>query len=283
MFMIRIITNIVLLLFVITAIFSCDKIEEPYMVKTNTENNTDTSKHFRRILVEDYTGHRCGNCPRSHEKLQDLIGIYGNKLVPISMHVGFFAMPLGQYTKDYRTPAGDDLNTYFGNDNAGLPNGMINRFTWEGTTTLGYSLWQQVIDSLLNVELEADVKITNTYNSAANSLDVKVVVTSLTDISSKINLAVYIKEDSLVSLQTDYDHNPVDISGYTHRYVMRGAINSTWGDVVGETGMSMNQSLTKTYSYTLNSAWNAAHCKVVAFVYYDDTKVIIQADECAVK
>lgn len=282
--MFKVIKNIASLLLVITVIFSCDKIEEPYMVKSTNVNNIDTSTHFRRILIEDYTGHTCGNCPRSHEKLQDLIEIYGNKLVPICMHVGSFAEPHAgtKYSTDYRTPAGDELNLFFGNENAGLPNGMINRFSLDGNVTLSHSVWQQVIDSLLNIALEADLKISSTYNASSNSLDVSVVITALTDITSKVNLVVYIKEDSLISCQMDYAHNPVDIIDYTHRYVMRGAINSTWGDVVGETGMSMNQSITKTYSYTLNSAWNASHCKIVAFVYYDDTKVIIQADEQSV-
>lgn len=260
-------------------ISSCDKIEEPYMVKLSNNNNIDTTEHFRKILVEDYTGHRCGNCPIAHEKLQELIGIYGNKLVPISMHVGFFAMPLNPYNIDYRTTAGDELNTYFGNDNAGLPNGMINRFTLGDKTVLNNSLWQQAIDSLLKLDLEADIKITNVYNSSSNSLNISVLITSLIDISSKIKLAVYLKEDSLISMQTWYGNDPVDIPNYTHRYVMRGAINSTWGDVVSETGMNKNQSITKTYSFTPKLAWKISNCSVVAFLYYDDTKIIIQADE----
>jgi hypothetical protein len=252
---------------------------------TDTTDSTDTSDtviYIRKILLEDYTGHRCGNCPRSHEKLQELLNVYGIKIVPLCVHAGFFAMPMSQYTADYRTSTGNDLNTYFGNSNAGLPNGMVNRTELDGNVIIQHSNWEQVIQGILLLEPEMDIKIVNDYNSTSNTLKTDIKLTSLNEFSQTLKLAVYLKEDSIVSFQTDYDHDPQDISDYIHRHVLRDAINSTWGDLVSDQIITVNQTINFSYYYTLNSSWQSSKCSVVAYVYDDETKQIIQAEEIKV-
>lgn len=271
---------LVILIF-IGFIASCDIIQEPYIEKkdNNPVDTTDTTVYIRKVLLEDYTGHRCGNCPRSHEKMQELLNTYGDKIVPISVHVGFFAMPIGQYTAEYRTSTGNELNTYFGNDNAGLPNGMVNRINWQGDVVLNYSSWQQVIESIITNEPDLGIDIKNTYNQGTKVLDTKIDIKGLKDITGNFKLAVYIVQDSIVSMQTDYNASPQDIPNYVHRHVLRGAINSTWGDVIALQTISKGEEISRTFNYTINSAWNSEKCYVLAYVYNDENKEVIQAEE----
>ena len=59
-------------------------------------------RECKKILLEDYTGHKCGNCPRAAEKAEELKEIYGDQLIPIAIHAGFFASDFGgNFTTDF--------------------------------------------------------------------------------------------------------------------------------------------------------------------------------------
>ena len=67
---------------------SCDVIEEPFTEEIVVGGCAEKCK---KILLEDYTGHKCGNCPRAAEKAEELKAIYDDQLVSIAVHAGFFA------------------------------------------------------------------------------------------------------------------------------------------------------------------------------------------------
>jgi hypothetical protein len=48
----------------------------------------------KKVLVEDYTGHTCGNCPAAARMLNDTIKpLYGDRLIVLGIHAGYFAEP----------------------------------------------------------------------------------------------------------------------------------------------------------------------------------------------
>jgi len=59
--------NILFIAFAFSIVItSCDVLEGPFDEQVN--NNIDTTKPLRKILLEDYTGHTCGNCPCAAEE-----------------------------------------------------------------------------------------------------------------------------------------------------------------------------------------------------------------------
>ena len=46
----------------LTILYSCDVIEGDYMT-SGTTNLGDTTSVVKKVLIEDFTGHRCPNCP----------------------------------------------------------------------------------------------------------------------------------------------------------------------------------------------------------------------------
>ena len=135
------------LVFILVIFYSCDKIEKPYKEQVNVPVDTsngegDTINWVQKAVIEDYTGHRCGNCPRAHEELRSLITTYGDKIIPIALHVGYFAQPAGgEYTADYRTSIGDEYDNFYGASDVGLPQGMVNRKEVGGSPILAHSEW----------------------------------------------------------------------------------------------------------------------------------------------
>ena len=76
---------VVLLLF---ALHSCEKVEKPYLPFTPPPPTSDT---IRKILVEDYTGHTCLNCPRAAKVLHSLESkLYPHQIIGLASASGWW-------------------------------------------------------------------------------------------------------------------------------------------------------------------------------------------------
>ncbi|MCF8277126.1 MAG: Omp28-related outer membrane protein [Flavobacteriales bacterium] len=239
----------------------------------------------RNVLVEDYTGHTCGNCPRAAEVLHDLQLTYGSRVIPMAVHVGFFAAvqnnPDGSYATDFRTPAGNAWNTTFGSDAQGLPNGLINRRPHDGSYPYTYTAWTAEVANLLELDPDASLTLDNTYDPTSRTLNTSIEVSIFNDLNSgPYNIIVCLTEDSVIDWQKDYDPALEDESlpDYVHMHVLRTNFNGPWGDQIGTGNLAAGSVFTVNYSLELNPEWVAKNCKVVAFVHRTDTKEVVQAD-----
>jgi hypothetical protein len=272
---------------------SCDKIDPPYKESTNIPPPV-LNPQDQKILVEDYTGHTCGNCPKAARTAQGLKSIYGDRLVIMSVHAGYYAQletnPDSSYSYDFRTPVGNDLDAPsaqggFGISNAGNPNGMVNRKFYNGNRIAAYGSWgthvQDIVDS--NILANGSLVIENSYNSSSRELNTTVKSAIFNDLTKTYKLCVYLIEDSVKNWQKDYDPNfpPLNNPNYWHRDVLRASLNGTWGDLISPVGSGI--AITNQYSITINSTYRESYCKIIAFIYDDATKEIVQVEEKAIQ
>jgi len=251
----------------ISTFTSCDKIETP-VVKTDDTDDDDTTQTevvVRRILMEEYTGHYCSNCPAGATEMQRLVGVYGSQVIPISLHAGntTFNEPhtgSGSYETDFRTTDGNAYATLF--QPFGLPSGMVSRKN--AGAAIAFSQWEAEIISIKDDEPIAEITIINTYDAANREVSIDVETEWLLDggAGNSYKLQVYIIEDHITDWQLDGSTN---VSDYDHRHVFRGAVNTTWGEAVSTTSLGSKDN--KTYTYTLDAGWNADNCEIVAFIY----------------
>lgn len=276
--------NFILIGFLSISILSCDKIEGPYgNGNLGSGGGSDTSVQIiRKILIEDFTGHTCGNCPRAAEALHQIHDLYGNQIVSIAVHAGFFAAPSGtHYSDDYRTQVGNELDQFFGNSSAGLPNGLVNRKSYDLLTILQYTDWASKASEWINSAPDAFITVDPTYSSSDRSLSITANTQILQNIDETLNIVYYLTEDSILSSQKDYDlPSPSLIEDYYHRHMLRGSMNGTWGEQLGE-GVSYteNTQINTSANFTIPTDWNAEKVAVVAVVYRAATKEIIQVEE----
>lgn len=262
---------------------SCDKVEGPYKKSNTPVTPGPDTPLVRKVLVEDYTGHKCGNCPRASKSLYNLKQLYGDRLIIMGIHAGSFAtiLPPGApyYTTDFRTQTGNDLDTDFGISLAGNPNGMVNRRMVSGSYIISSTAWSTEVANVLSSTDPVPVKLTIETSFDATSRQLQVDVTSefFTTLSGTHKLCVFMIEDSIVDWQKDYDVIPNDVPDYTHREVLRGSMNGTYGAVVAPT--TEGSSSTLTYTSTLNASWNEDQFSVIAFIYDEATKEIIQVEQ----
>ena len=64
-------------------------------------------------------------------------------------------------------------------------------------------------------------------------------------------------------------------------HMLRGSMNGDWGEVIIENPV-IDDEIEMTYSITFDAEWVPKNCHVVAFVFAEDLKTIIQVEELAV-
>lgn len=250
----------------------CDKIEGNQF-EDLTGVNTG-----QRVLIEEFTGHKCGNCPEGTKEIQKLISKYGGQLVPVSIHAGSFATTSssGKYSYDFRTESGVELNTNYDVENSGYPAATINRKTVNGKRVFGRSAWASEIQKILTTIPSYKIDIKNEYNKNNHEVTSEVTIKYLnTGTADGLNLVVYVTEDSIINWQKDYSLKPnEDVQNYVHRHVLRSSINGTFGQPFASGKIVQNATIKKSFTYKLSRMgkdgkeefFNPERCSVVAFI-----------------
>lgn len=257
---------------------SCDIVEEPYLVPVGSVE-PGPGEAVRKVLLEDYTGHKCPNCPEAAELAASLKATYGEKLVLLTVHAGSLATPdlTGDFTTDLRTEEGTELDDHFGFGDWGYPTGLVNRTKYQGMTVLYSSFWENAIEAVIDLPPQAEIKLTGSYEGATRKLTCKTETTFLEDITGTYNICVFIVESGIVAAQKTETGVDTD---YVHNHVLRASMNGTWGEPVGTDGSAVkDEVLENEYDYTLPAEWVPENCAVVAFVYNTETEEVVQAEE----
>lgn len=270
----------------------CDKVEFPYT--TNGNGNGGTNDTVRKVLLEDFTGHTCNNCPASHKIADDLQTLYGKQLIVVAIHAGTFAVPRpAPFDYNFSTSEGEALFTYFGVSSN--PIGMVNRIKQtNGSFLIDKGAFateiSKQIDSL-SLEPDAYIHLAPTFNSNDSTLSVATEVTFLTSQpSGKYNLCIAITESEIIKPQKNNDPSVglvPEILNYEHMHALRGMLTPALGDEILDGAPVLDQAIIGNYSqFKFGSDWVPENCHVVAFIYYADgpkMNQIIQAQEVKVK
>ncbi|TXB67993.1 Omp28 family outer membrane lipoprotein [Phaeodactylibacter luteus] len=235
----------------------------------------------RQVLVEEFTGVRCVNCPAGSAALEDLKGQYGEQLVAVSIHAGSFAPPYPESVDTLRTVEGEAILSFLG-EPLGYPTAVVNRKKFPG----GFNLqlprngWAGAIEQELQEAPRALIDINNTYDAATRTLDVCITLEMADDLNAEesVFLTVMLTENDVVDLQLTPESSEPD-PNYVHKHVLRTMMTTPAGNLLQE-DLSAGAFVQKSYSVELLEKWDAANCHVVAFVHLGgETKAVLQAAE----
>ena len=264
----------IILLFAFFA--SCDKIEEPLKEQEGTCGDASIQP-IKKILVEDFTGQKCVNCPDAAEILHQIKEDYCDYVIPISIHVSNFAAPSGTtFLNDYRTETGNELDdeNNFNVSSRGLPNGLVSRTIFGGNLVLGKDEWRAAVDSIRKMQPEVNIIIESTYDETSKKVTAKIKVEVLQSLSYKINLGLYVTEDSIISPQIT--HSGV-VDDYVHMHMLRKGVNGAFGEILANSATA-GDILEKTFTFDANEGWVMKNIGLIAFVSKNETKEILQAE-----
>ena len=268
----KVITYITIILFG----FACNKIENPLKDKqSGTCGDENSPVPIRKILVEDYTGHRCPNCPEAARILDGIHDDYCDHIIPMAVHVSFFADPHEpDFPEDFRTETGSTLDEFYGVSNQGLPGGLVNRKKFDGNTVLGRDTWRSAVDAIYNINPEVNIMIESEYNATDNTIDADITVEFLKDISEAVNLGLYVTEDSIIAPQQDGSEY---VENYLHKHILRKGVNGAFGEKILNSAKK-GDTFEKSFTVPVDTSWNIHHIELIAFISKNSDNEILQAE-----
>ena len=241
--------HLCLFVVVVAALLSCSHIDEEERLI-----ELPHAKISRAVLVEDFTGQRCVNCPNAASEIERLQKEYGkDNVVAVAIHSG----PLAIYSTDkvlgLRTSLGDDYYDYWKVE--AEPSGLIDRKGGVMLLDKWASSVYQELQTEASVELKAAAQV-----SKDGDVEISVDYLAVKDFVGK--LQVWITEDAIVAPQMMPDGTLN--REYVHNHVLRSAVNGAWGDAVA--WHSGEQSV-QSFSAKVQEGWNPQQLSVVAFIY----------------
>lgn len=279
------------IIILISIIISCDIEEGPFIIGSNTYVNPD-----KKVLIEDFTGHLCPNCPGAAREIDAIHDIYGDQIIGMAIHVSTsFASPnaIGSsFDYDFRTNWGDDLDDFYGISAMGLPRGMVNRTGFPNNHKLGKGEWASKVALELNKDIDFKIYISSNENS------INIISNVQNNLNSNYNLVVCLTENNIINWQKDGSEN---IEEYVHNHVLRTILMDE--NLSNSTNYITGQQIEKTINYDLSileqsniqystnnisglgngnaGGWDESNINIVAYIYDNTTKEILQVEEAS--
>lgn len=246
-----------------SAFVACDDIsEKDRFIKV------DATEAQRVVLIEDFTGQNCSNCPDAHVVIESLEEQYGDAVVAVSIHGGKLAISRENTVfgalVGLANPEGDYYNTKF--QVPSWPKGMINR----NGQLYEYSDWASTVRNEItrpsDLGIELDARLLSNADDESKSIKIDVELLPQADIEGA--LQVWVLESGIVARQTTMTGRD---NNYVHNNVLRAAVNGDDGEPVQlKSGVHHTASYSIDIRYNDKERWNPENLSVVAFVYAAD-------------
>lgn len=238
----------------------------------------------RYVLLEDYTGVRCANCPEAAAEIERLQEFYGANLIVVGMHPANVSLTIPHAgDPDLRTDVAKEYFDAF--QMTTLPSGLVNR----KSTIYPSTEWGGAVAEIISNELTyATLSASAALNADDTELSIAVSGEFVENYreSGAINVLAMVLEDSIVVTQTnnqpDLGATP-EIEGYVLNHVLRQVVSDAWGDRVLGEAPERGAAVSASYTVDVNPAWRSDHLSVVIALVNADSREVIQAAQVHVE
>ena len=264
-------------LFSLALFFACEEI--PPVVTPATPGQTQdpggVDEQEKQVLIEEFTGVRCVNCPAGSAAIEDLLAIHGERLIAVSIHAGFFSSPSNDIPLDLRTEGGDEILNLLG-EPLGYPTAVIDRTAFVGgdlQTSSGD--WAGIIAQELANPVRLQIDLQPTYSEEDRNLAVElafIVADNLGD--AELRYTVLLTESNVVGPQ---DTPEGIVADYKHQHVLRTLLTPATGDLLAASP-AQGERIEKTLEFVLPDDYDAEQVEVIVFAHQGGgEKGVVQA------
>lgn len=253
----------------------------------------------RTVLLVEFTGNRCVNCPGAAMIAHDMLDVISENLVVVGMHPAgiIYTNPIDPEIDFSSEEAMEYLKFYGGSQGTGLPVGVVNGRQFDNTYLQGSSKWtaqvfaQRAIAPNCLIELEHSIEGTN-HNVKATLLP-QVGIESASLIFWLVENNIVGSQSIDATLEESYKKaNPNAeivhgmVTNYVHNHVFRGCLNGFWGEELGKLESVNCPNCgpvlpSANCTFAINEKYVANNCSVVAVLIDTNTKEVIQVAEIA--
>jgi hypothetical protein len=260
----------------------------------------------RRVVLEEYAGATCQNCPLGMLAIDKLKEELPNNFIPISIR---------RYGNDQLSYGLDGYVSFL--NFSGAPSAVIDRTYFDASPMFQYSaskylfnvpedeededpVWCDIVYSELETPAIADIDVTAAINGETNKVDSEVKIRYALD-KSNVNASVFfvVLEDGLTSSQINKFYNVQDenlgewgkngIYGYYNNVevpaddIARAVIGDSYNGTQGFVGSTVTASEEYTTSMTFSipsRVSNFENARLVAILIDNNTDRVINANQC---
>ncbi len=220
----------------------------------------DVEPTGKTVLIKDFTGARCVNCPAAAEYAHNLQHqLDADHIFIMSVHAGYLAQPIGSFP-NFLTEEGTewynnhDSNPLFAVDHVSLTDG----------NTFNEGQIDAPVAAALEEEQSFEISVVPNYDEASRQLGVAVNVVALKAMDGEFYITACLVEDNIVGWQTT--PSGVDRE-YVFRNVFRGTLNGASGEAFEDIHVDAHDTSHFNYSKELDATYNADECYLMVYVY----------------
>lgn len=226
----------------------------------------------KNVLIEDFTGQKCVNCPNAAAAIEALQQQYtAERVIAVSVHGGSLSRDEATDKFGLANATSKAYNEHWGVKQ--WPSGMVDRIGG----LQGEDKWAAAVLTRFGVAPKVDLDVANlVYDAASKTLALDVSVAAKESVTGR--LQVWLTESGIV--QQQYMPDGSKNNQYVHNHVLRASVNDPYGDPLT---LAASATDTKHYTYTLpdvsalkgnNTPWNTQNMSVVVFFYNDQQGVM---------
>ena len=214
----------------------------------------------KTVLIKDFTGARCVNCPAAAEHAHNLQHqLDEDHIFIMSVHAGYLAQPLGSFP-DFLT----DEGTEWYNNNNSNPLFTVDHVALTEGNTLNETQIDAPVTAALEEEQTFEIVVGPNYDEANRQLKVDVQAIALDDLDGHFFITVCLVEDHIIGWQTI--PGGVD-KEYDFRNVFRGTLNGAYGTSFEDLHVDANDTFHFSYTTEIDAGYNADECYLMVYVY----------------
>ncbi len=234
-----------------------------------------TTAQIKNVLLEQHTGAWCGWCPDGTAMVDEILELYGDRVIGVKIHNGD-AMEI---------PEQRIIANALGL--TGFPTASINRASFGGSVFLNRSDWKGSCESQMQQRAKAEVDCFYTLNRSARRAKIRILVNVVESMDFPLKYNAYIVENDVTGTGSGYDQanylsgrsgyednpyytQPSKIVGYHHMSVVRKMLGGAWG-VAGNLPPSVRGGEFYEYEFEtdIDTRWNMDSVYFVGFLQAD--------------
>lgn len=252
---------------------ACDNFDEDErrtLVVGETDERAEITvvQSEQAVLLEDFTGWKCSNCPQGTEILNNLKSTYGKRVVIAAFHAGSFAKPNAENDSlDLRTEYGENVRNQFNVKR--FPIVLLDRQETETAIDNWAAKTAERLNKphLLNLSLGA--KISN------GRVIVSLLAEAVANIQNNLTITLYLTESGIEGKQT----TPDGVEQYTFNHVLRSGERSNLP--LATEPMAKGDKVEKSYFFDLSktNVVKPENCAVVVIATDNESGAVVQVNE----
>lgn len=276
---------------------SCDEKGVPINFGAERIGSLDTSytaevetPQARVVLIEEFTGASCTNCPDGHTRLAKIMSDNKDRVLGVAYHTdgGALFEPVkadGVTSKyDFRNTEATNVALYIYGGVSAIPVGGVDRIVVSDTRKLGRDIWGKEATNRMAIPTPVNLHLSSEYDATKDEVTISVKVAYTGTVTTKNALTISVLESNIIDAQLYPDHADPN---YVHNHVLRKFLTAYSGKPVLDSLSTKSAGRVLEYSFVFKpeAAWNLDNCDILAFVSNADAedKLVLQSAEVPLK